>query len=91
MISQDLVNLESNPGGNPGIGDGDGDLDDATDRPVISSYTFPVRSTAAFGATTILTVTFPTGYDLTAAKRDLGYVPEVTMEEGMRRLAKSLN
>lgn len=29
-------------------------------------------------------------YDLSAARRDLGYVPEVSMDEGMRRLEQSL-
>lgn len=29
-------------------------------------------------------------YDLTAARRDLGYAPRVTIEEGLRRLAASL-
>jgi nucleoside-diphosphate-sugar epimerase len=32
----------------------------------------------------------PHWYDISAAKRDLGYVPEVTIEEGMKRLKKWL-
>ena len=28
-------------------------------------------------------------YNLTAARRDLGYAPEVTIEEGLARLARS--
>ncbi|CAN5297306.1 NAD-dependent epimerase/dehydratase family protein [soil metagenome] len=30
-------------------------------------------------------------YDITAAKRDLGYQPAVTIDEGLKRLAKTLN
>jgi hypothetical protein len=30
-------------------------------------------------------------YNLDAARRDLGYVPLVSIEEGLRRLAASLN
>jgi 2-alkyl-3-oxoalkanoate reductase len=29
-------------------------------------------------------------YDITAAKRDLGYAPVVTVEEGLRRLGEKL-
>ena len=31
-----------------------------------------------------------TWFDLTAARRDLGYEPKVSIEEGLRRLAASL-
>jgi nucleoside-diphosphate-sugar epimerase len=30
-------------------------------------------------------------FDLTAARRDLGYVPHVSIDEGMRRLAEWLH
>ena len=30
-------------------------------------------------------------FDITAARRDLGYEPKVSIEEGLKRLAASLN
>jgi nucleoside-diphosphate-sugar epimerase len=30
-------------------------------------------------------------YDITAARRDLGYIPEVTIDEGLRRLGAKLS
>ncbi len=67
-LTETLISLD--------LGDGsgglpDGDADDPEDIPQFSGYTFTVQSDEPFTASSVLTVTFPTGIDLVDANETL--------------------